>query len=81
MTRQFDPDDGTPMRRDRDGDLVPDHEALATLPKHPHHLPCADHWRESGLAAHNCRDCLAEIKAGDRPSYFLGRAYNVARTR
>lgn len=73
MTRHYDAD-GTPLRRDRDGDLVPDLDALGTVPRHRPDVLCADHGNE-GLAAHNCRVCWSEIKGGDRPAYFLGRAY------
>lgn len=69
MTRIFDAD-GTPLRRDRDGDLVPtDPDPLPTPVG-----DCPDHG--PGYPAARCIGCHADVLAGDRPRTHIGRTWS-----
>lgn len=62
--------DGTPLRRERDGSLVPDLDELDRLPDHPPGASCVDHPTEP---AARCRCCWSEALAGERPRALIGR--------
>lgn len=67
--------DGNRLIRTRDGDLIPIIEPEPDpLPDYPPEQPCEQHTTFGYFAA-TCRDCISEIKAGERPRRYLGRTW------
>lgn len=77
MSRIIDTD-GTPLRRTRDGDLVPDRAANDPTPTYADTDVCGEHGHY-GFTAARCPACWSEIKGGDRPRRYLGRIYDGSR--